>query len=98
MEHAARCHARSGAWESAARHWQALIDEPRSRRILPYVELAKIAEHRLRDRARAYVLIDEVLAMAQRGLVPIGPANGELSLGALEHRKTRLRARLSAEA
>jgi uncharacterized protein YprB with RNaseH-like and TPR domain len=97
LERAARCHARSGEWEAAARHWQALIDEPRSRRILPYVELAKIAEHRLRDRARAYVLIDEVLALATRGLVPPGPPNGELAIGALEHRRNRLRAKLTAE-
>jgi len=29
-------------WEEAAAHWQSLIDEPRNRRVLPYVELAKI--------------------------------------------------------
>ena len=94
MERAARCHARMGQWESAAQHWQALIDEPRSRRVLPYVELAKLAEHRLRDLPRAYVLADEALSLAARGLIRPGTPNGELSLESLERRRARLRARL----
>ena len=97
LERAARCHARTGEWEAAASHWQALIDEPRSRRVLPYVELAKLAEHRLADLPRAYVLVDEALTLARRGLVRPGAANGELSIEALERRLARLRARLEKQ-
>jgi uncharacterized protein YprB with RNaseH-like and TPR domain len=94
LERAARSHARCGNWDAAAACWQALIDEPRSRRLLPYVELAKIAEHRFRELADAYVLIDTAIALLSHGLVPPGPANGELALPALEHRRARLRERL----
>lgn len=97
LERAARCHGRNGDWERAAGHWQSLIDEPRSRRVLPYVELAKLAEHRLGDRARAYVLVDEALSMAKRGLIRPGTPGGELSIEALERRRDRLRARLERE-
>lgn len=94
LERAARCHLRAHEWEAAAGHWQALIDEPRSRRVLPYVELAKLAEHRLADLPRAYVLVDEALSLTARGLVRPGPAGGELSVEALEHRRARLRVKL----
>jgi len=94
LERAARCQARLGEWAAAANHWQSLIDEPRSRRVLPYVELAKIAEHRLKDLARAYVLVDEALTMAHRGLIRPGAAGSELSVEALERRRSRLRTRL----
>lgn len=92
MEKAARAHHRAGAYEAAAAHWQALIDEPRSRRITPYVELAKLAEHRLRDLPRAYMLADEAAALMRRGLLM--PGTGELSLDALERRRERLAGRL----
>ncbi len=95
IERSARCYARLGRWDDAALCWQTLIDEPHSRRITPYVELAKIAEHRLRDRARAYVLIDTVVAMIERGLLRPGPANGETGVPALQHRRERLAAALS---
>ena len=92
IERAARARARNGEWEQAAAHWQSLIDEPRSRRILPYVELAKLAEHRLRDLPRAYVLADEALALLRKGLLM--PGAGELSPAAVERRRDRLLARL----
>ena len=59
-----------------------------------YVELAKLAEHRLGDHPRAYVLTDEALTLARRGLVRPGPDGGELSIEALEHRLARLRGKL----
>ncbi len=98
LERAARCHQRAAEWAPAAEHWRALIDEPRSRRVLPFVELAKLAEHRLGDLARAYVLIDEAISLASRGLVHPGPVGGELSIEALEHRRNRLRKRLERAA
>lgn len=96
LERAARNHARSGNWHAAAACWQALIDEPRARRLLPYVELAKIAEHRFSDAAHAVALVDQAIALASRGLAPQGPANSELTLLALERRRERLRQRLEA--
>ncbi|MGE0601636.1 MAG: ribonuclease H-like domain-containing protein [Dehalococcoidia bacterium] len=98
LERAARCRARAGDWEAAARHWQSLIDEPRARRVLPFVELAKIAEHRLADQARAYVLTDQALDMARRGLIRPGAPGGELSIEALEHRRARLREKVERAA
>lgn len=94
LERAARNHARCGNWDAAAASWQALIDEPRSRRLLPYVELAKIAEHRFAAPDHAYALVDQAIALVMRGLVPQGPANGELGMPALERRRDRLRRRL----
>jgi tetratricopeptide (TPR) repeat protein len=94
LERLARCYARGSRWDDAAKCWQALIDEPHTRRITPYVELAKIAEHRLHDRAQAYVLIDTVVAMIERGLLRPGPANGETGVPALQHRRGRLAAAL----
>ncbi len=91
MEHAARCYARLQRWDHAARCWQAIVDEPRSRRVLPYVELAKIAEHRTRDRGEAYMLVETAIGLVERGLVRPGPPGAETSLGALEHRRGRLR-------
>ena len=94
LERAARCHLKAHEWTEAAEHWQSLIDEPRSRRVLPYVELAKLAEHRLNDLPRAYVLIDEALTLASKGLVRAGAEGTELSIEALEHRRARLRRKL----
>ena len=93
LERAARNHARSGSWAAAAAAWQSLIDEPRSRRLLPYVELAKIAEHRLHDPGRALELADRALDLAERGLVPPGPVTSELAVGALRKRRDRLAGR-----
>jgi uncharacterized protein YprB with RNaseH-like and TPR domain len=94
IERAARCRARAKQWDAAAAHWQHLIDEPRSRKVLPYVELAKLAEHHLSDIAHAFVLTDEALSLANRGIVRAGPPGGELSIEALEKRRERLRGKL----
>ena len=93
-EHAAQCRARLGDWGTAAAHWQALIDEPRARRVLPYVELAKIHEHRLPDLPFAYTLVTQAIGMAGRGLVSTGAANSDTSLTALRLRAARLEAKL----
>jgi len=90
LERAARNHARSANWAAAATCWEALIAEPRSRRLLPYVELAKIAEHRFGDTARALALVERALELGAKGLAPAGPVNSELALPALERRRTRL--------
>lgn len=93
MERAARAYARLGDWPRAAAWWQALIDEPRTRRLRPYVELAKIREHRLRDLPGALALVERAVALVERGLVRPGPAGSPLGMPALRHRQTRLRRR-----
>jgi uncharacterized protein len=97
-EHAARCYAKLRCWDDAARCWQAIADEPRSRRILPYVELAKIAEHRSRDRGEAYMFVETAIGLIERGLARPGAPGSETSLAELEHRRGRLRRRLEASA
>lgn len=95
LERAARCRAKLGDWDTAAAHWQTLIDEPRARRLLPYVELAKIHEHRLRDLPSAYMLVTQAIGMASRGLVASGAPAGETSPASLRLRAERLEQKLA---
>ncbi len=90
MERAARSSRKLGRYEEAARWWRELIAEPRSRRLTPYVELAKLSEHQLRDRAGALSLVDEALDLIRRGFIRPSLPPGEMSLDALEHRRARL--------
>ncbi|MCL6645504.1 MAG: ribonuclease H-like domain-containing protein, partial [Dehalococcoidia bacterium] len=95
LEQAARAYQKAGAWEQAAACWERLIGEPRSRRVAPYVELAKLRERRLGDRAGALALMEEVVALAERGLVR--PGSGEYGMEALRRRLGRLRGAGSEE-
>lgn len=90
MEHLARCQAKLRNYTEAARWWRAIIDEPHSRRVTPYVELAKIEEHRLGARDSAYMLIDTAVGMVERGLLRPGAPGNATSLAALQHRRERL--------
>jgi uncharacterized protein YprB with RNaseH-like and TPR domain len=98
FERLARCHARLGNWDGAAGWWQALIDEPRSRRLLPYVEFAKIEEHRRHDIPAAFSLVDTALALVDRGLLRPGNPSGETGRPALVQRRQRLLAALERRA
>jgi hypothetical protein len=89
LERLARALTRLGRWPEAAEAWAALCREPHYRRLLPYIELAKVYEHRLKDRGRASEACDEALSLVRRGLVRPGDA-GPLSLPALERRHARL--------
>jgi uncharacterized protein YprB with RNaseH-like and TPR domain len=97
MEGAARAAARLGDWETAAGWWRRLIAEPRSRRITPYVELAKLLEHRLRKPAEALATVERALDLAHRGLLPQGQPGSEATIAALEHRRARLARRAAAQ-
>ncbi len=77
-------------YDEAANWWRKLIAEPRSRRLKPYVELAKLLEHQAKDRTAAAGLIEEAISLVERGLAPQGPVNGELTLVALRKRALRL--------
>ena len=90
IEAAARCHQRQKRYHAAAAHWRALIAEPRSRRLTPYVELAKLLEHRQRDIPAALALIEEAGALIGRGLLRPGSAAAGVDAAALERRRLRL--------
>lgn len=98
LEHLARCTKKLGRHDEAARWWAALVAEPRSRRVLPYVELAKHAEHRERDRGRALHYVDEALELVRKGLARPGSPGSETSLEGLQTRRERLLAKVKAAA
>ncbi len=93
LERVARACTKLKRYDEAADWWERLRAEPRARRLLPYVELAKLWEHRLSDRSRAIVLVDEAIDLVRRGLLPQGKAGGEATLEALLHRRRRLAGR-----
>lgn len=93
LERLARCAAKEGDWGAAATWWRALINEPRSRRLTPYVELAKILEHRARDLPAALALMETASEMLERGLLRPGAAGSEVGVAAVSRRTARLRAR-----
>ncbi len=93
MEHAARCWRRLDRLEDASRCWRAIIAEPRTRTLVPYVELAKIAEHRERDAAAALAMVERALSLVRDGLARPGMPNSETGVASLERRRTRLAAR-----
>jgi len=90
MERLALCARRTGDERLAVLWWEALIEEPRNRRVLPYVELAKLQEHRLCDVPAALTTVRAALSLISRGLVRPGPANSETGTAALERRLERL--------
>ncbi|HEX6031226.1 MAG TPA: ribonuclease H-like domain-containing protein, partial [Tepidiformaceae bacterium] len=90
MERVARCCRKLERYEEAARWWRALIEEPRLRRLVPYIELAKIAEHRLKDRGMALAAVVEARELVRRGLVPPGLPGSETGVEGLERRMRRL--------
>jgi hypothetical protein len=89
LERLARALGRLDRWHEAADAWATLMGEPHYRRLLPCVELAKIYEHRLRDRERAFDVCEQALSLVRGGLLRPGDT-GSLSLPALEHRHARL--------
>jgi uncharacterized protein len=95
IERAARCCRKLERDTEAAEFWERLVAEPRARRVLPYVELAKLHEHRLKDSRAALTLVSRAIELVRGGLIPQGPAGTELALDSLLHRETRLKARLS---
>jgi uncharacterized protein YprB with RNaseH-like and TPR domain len=93
MERAARACRRLGRNEDAARWWRALIDEPRARRLTPYVELAKLLEHDLGQPAKALALVEDAIDLVHRGLLPQGRPGSGATLEELLHRRQRLATR-----
>ena len=94
LERLARCLGKLGRWEEAEETWAMLAAEPRARRLLPYIERAKIAEHRLKTPARALAVCEEARGLVSRGLIRPGPEPGVLSVSALEGRISRLEQKL----
>ncbi len=96
LEKMARCYWRLAAYEDAARCWERMLSEPRNRRLRPYVELAKLLEHRLRRKDEALALVNKAVELAQRGIIRAGEPGSETSMEALLHRQGRLRRRVVA--
>jgi uncharacterized protein YprB with RNaseH-like and TPR domain len=94
LERLARCAAKEGDWDAAAKWWQVLIAEPRGRRLTPYIELAKILEHRDHDAAGALALIERASDLLRRGLLRPGAPSSEASVAAIERRRERLRGKV----
>lgn len=90
MERLARCAARAGDSPLAARWWRALVEESRNRRLVPYVELAKLQEHRERDFGAALTTVRAAWTLLQQGLVMPGAAHSETCVDALRRRIERL--------
>lgn len=90
LERMAECYRRLGSFDDAARCWDEMRRLPRNRRLRPYVEIAKILEHRKREPAAALALVDEAIALVSRGLVRPGAPGSDVSVAALKHRRARL--------
>ena len=95
IERAARACRKLGRDEEAAGWWRALIAEPRARRIIPYVELAKLCEHRLRRPGEALEAVDAALDLMSRGLLPQGRPGSGTTAAELRQRRERLAARVA---
>lgn len=94
MLHLSFLYKRRGEWAEAAALWRELI-ERHPGNLIPYVELAKYYEHRVREYAAALELTERALARAAQRFS--GPAAGELSPPALRHRLARLRRRMKGK-
>ncbi len=86
----AAIHKKQGRWHEAAKLWRELIRR-RSHDLSPYVELAKYYEHQAKEYEAALETVAQALSRARQRR---GPASGELSLPALQHRLARLRRKL----
>lgn len=89
-ERLARCYRKLARYEDSARWWQAIIAEPRQRRLVPYVELSKLAEHKLKDRPLALKAAGAARELVRRGLVRPGLPGSETGVDGLERRWERL--------
>ena len=89
-EGAARAYARLGNHQRSAEMWRAMLGDRAHHRLLPYVELAKTLEHRLRELQQAREIVERAITEVERGLARPGPSGSQTSLPALNHRRARL--------
>ncbi|HOL16712.1 MAG TPA: ribonuclease H-like domain-containing protein [Bacillota bacterium] len=90
LQQMAAIHKKQGRWQEATKLWHELIRR-RPYDLSPYVELAKYYEHQAKEYEAALESATQALSRARQRR---GPASGELSLPALQHRLTRLRRKL----
>lgn len=88
-------HKREGRWEEAISIWEQMMADD-SEDVFPYQELAKYYEHRAGDFHRALGLVEEALEMVRFSQRWYGDAAANI-VGALEHRRARLRTRAGIE-
>jgi uncharacterized protein YprB with RNaseH-like and TPR domain len=98
LERGARANRRLGRFEEAARWWQTLIDEPRARRVTPYVELAKLCEHHLGRPGAAHEAVERALSLLEHGLLAPGAPGSGTTPEELRHRRGRLEGKLARPA
>ncbi|MFQ5381977.1 MAG: ribonuclease H-like domain-containing protein, partial [Dehalococcoidia bacterium] len=67
-EGAARALSRIARHEDAAEQWRCLLAAQGRRLLFPYVELAKVLEHRLRKPTEALAVVDAALSQIEKGL------------------------------
>lgn len=94
LERAARAYARAGAFERAARCWLSLAEEPPARFARPWVEAAKLFEHRLDDLEEALRCTEAAYRLIVDGLARPGRPGSGATLTELRSRRERLLRRL----
>jgi hypothetical protein len=88
----ARLLRRMGRYDEAGRVWQTQLGGDS---VQPYIELAKLHEHRYTDYASAQRLVTEALDLLQRRAGRMAPTETTALRSALEHRLQRLERRLA---
>ena len=81
---------RQGAWDEAVAGWAAAVQAGTTRRLYPYVELAKFYEHRRRDYPAAMDVVRQALVLVETSDVRDGSLSRAATLDALRHRLARL--------
>ncbi len=87
---------RQGAWDEAVAGWAAAVQSGTTRRLYPYVELAKFYEHRLRDYPAAIDVVRRAMSLVETSGVRDGSLSQAATLDALRHRLTRLERKSAA--
>jgi tetratricopeptide (TPR) repeat protein len=73
---------KTGQGERARSLWEEMLSWPNKKDTLPYIELAKYHEHRLKDWDRAMAYVDEALELI--------PSHQQREVELLQHRRRRL--------
>lgn len=85
---------RQGAWDQAVDAWAAAIRAGASRRLYPYLELAKFYEHRARDYGAAIDTVRQAIDLIETARLRPESLTQAAALAELRHRLTRLERKL----
>ncbi|MFN8475216.1 MAG: ribonuclease H-like domain-containing protein [Anaerolineae bacterium] len=81
---------RQGAWDEAVAGWAAAVEAGTTRRLYPYLELAKYYEHRRRDYPAAVDVVRRAIALVETATLRDGSLSQAATLAELRHRLARL--------